>query len=108
VAAYGFGRLVGTAAMTWLLVSVLALAASVGRGYLAAVGAMFVLLFLAQIIATLGYGHLFPWSVPSVYSGLAGPDRPAVGLSGVVLVVAVGVLSLAGTVGWWRNADQSR
>ena len=56
--------------MTWLLVSVLALAASVGRGYLAAVGVLFGIVFVAQIVAALGYGHLFPWSVPGVFSGL--------------------------------------
>jgi ABC-2 type transport system permease protein len=102
----GLGRLLATAVMAWLLVSVLALAASVGRGYLAAVGVMFVMVFLAQIIATLGYGHLFPWSVPGVFSGIAGADRPAVGPVGFALVVAVGLAGMAGTVAWWRSADQ--
>jgi ABC-2 type transport system permease protein len=104
----GLGRLLATAVMTWLLVSVLALAASAGRGYLAAFGVMFVLLFLAQIIAALGYGHVFPWSVPGVFSGLSGVDRPAVGWVGFVLVAVVGVAGIAATMLWWRNADQNR
>ena len=108
VAWQGLGRLLATAVMAWLLVSVLALAASVGRGYLAAVGVMFVMVFLAQIIAALGYGHLFPWSVPGVYSGLAGPDRPEVGSLGLVLVVVVGLAGIVGTAAWWSEADQSR
>jgi hypothetical protein len=32
--------------------------------------------FTAQILATLGYGAYYPWSVPALYSGLAGPDSP--------------------------------
>ena len=101
-------RLAATAAMTWLLVSVLGLAASAGRGYLAAVGIMFVILISAQIVAALGYGHVFPWSVPGIYSGLAGDGKPAVGVLGFMLVVAVGVAGIASTLWWWRNADQSR
>jgi ABC-2 type transport system permease protein len=100
--------LIITAVMSWLLVSILALAASVGRGYLPAVGVMFLMVFLAQIVAALGYGHIFPWSVPGVFSGLAGTDRPAVGPIGIVLVAVVGAAGIGATLAWWRNADQSR
>jgi ABC-2 type transport system permease protein len=102
----GLGKMLATAAMTWLLVTGLGLAASVGRGYLAAVGAMCLMVFAAQIVAALGYGHLFPWSVPGVYSGLAGTDRPGVAAIGFVLVGVVGVAGIATTMLWWRNADQ--
>jgi ABC-2 type transport system permease protein len=104
----GLGRLLVVAVMTWLLVSVLALAASAGRGYLAAVGVMFLVLFLAQIVAALGYGHVFPWSVPGVLSGVSGPDRPTVGVPGFALVAVVGAAGIVATALWWRNADQSR
>lgn len=103
----GLGRLIATGVMTWLLVTVLALAASVARGYLAAVGVMFVMLFCAQVVAALGYGHVFPWSVPSVYSGLAGPGMPTVGPFGFTLVAVVAAAAVATTVWWWRDADQS-
>lgn len=107
-AGQGLGRLVAAAAMTWLLMSILAWAASAGHGYLAAVGVMFVLVFCSQIIAALGYGHLFPWSVPGIYSGLAGPDRPPVGLLGFALVGVVGAAGIGLTLWWWRVADQPR
>jgi ABC-2 type transport system permease protein len=103
----GLGRLLATAVMTWLLVSVLAFAASAGRGYLAAVGVMFVLLFVAQIVAALGYGHLFPWSVPAIYSGVAGDDGLPVGVLGFVLVAVAGGAGVAATLLWWRVADQA-
>jgi ABC-2 type transport system permease protein len=63
--------------------------------------------FVAQVVATLGYGHLFPLSVPAIYSGMAGPDRPPVGPLGFVLVVLLGIAGVAGTTAWWRYADQS-
>ena len=93
--------------MTWLVVTVLAFAASVGRGYLAAVGVLFALVFVAQIVAALGFGHLFPFSVPGVFSGLGGPDRPTVGPVGFALVAVVGAAGIGATLLWWRNADQS-
>ena len=108
LAGQGLGRLLLTATMTEGLLTVLALAASVWRGYLGAVGTMFGILFLAQVIAALGYGHLFPWSVPGVYSGLAGADRPTVGPLGFTLVALVALAGLIATMAWWQRADQSR
>jgi ABC-2 type transport system permease protein len=107
-AARGLGVLLATAAMTALLVAPFALAASAGRGYLAAVGVMFATVFTAQIVALLGYGPYFPWSVPAFYSGIAGADQPAPGLLGYLLVIAVGAAGVIATAAWWRNADHSR
>lgn len=107
VALHGAGRLAASAAMTVLLVASFGLAASVGRGYLVAVGVMFFVVALAQIIAALGYGQFFPWSVPAVYSGAAGPEQPPVGPLGVAGVVAVGFAAVLATAWWWRDADQS-
>jgi ABC-2 type transport system permease protein len=104
----GIGRMLATAGLTILVVTTLGLAASVGRGYLAAVGALFVLLFVTQILAALGYGHVFPYAVPGVVSGVAGPDQPAVGATGYALVVLVAVLSTTATALYWRNADHDR
>ncbi|HET7279608.1 MAG TPA: ABC transporter permease [Dermatophilaceae bacterium] len=108
IALHGLVRLLATAAMTVLLAASFALAASLGRGYLAAIGLMFLAVFLAQVIAILGYGQYFPYSVPSIYSGLAGTAQPPAGLPGYALVVLVGLGSVAGTAAWWRRADQSR
>ena len=104
----GLVVLLATAAMAVLLVAPFALAASAGRGYLAAVAVMVATVFTAQIIALLGYGPYFPWSVPALYSGVAGADQPAPGLLGYLLVVAVGTAGVFATAAWWRNADQSR
>lgn len=101
-------RIGAVAVMTVLLTTPVAFAASAGRGYLPGVGAMIAAVFCAQIIAALGYGQYFPWSVPALFSGLAGPDQPSPGILGVVLVVLVGAAGAAGTALWWRQADHDR
>jgi ABC-2 type transport system permease protein len=108
VAMTGLLKLVATSAMTMLLVTPVALAASAGRGYLPGVGIMITAVFLAQIIAALGYGHVFPWSVPALFSGLAGPEREQPGAFGYALVVVVGVVGAWATAAWWTRADQDR
>ncbi len=108
VAVTGLLTAVATAAMVMVLVIPFALAASVGRGYLAGVGAMIVALFLAQVIALLGYGPYFPWSVPGLFSGIAGAGSDPPGLFGYGLVVLVGGGGVLATAAWWRHADQDR
>jgi ABC-2 type transport system permease protein len=108
VALHGLAVLAAAAAMTVLLVTPFALAASVFRGYLAAVGVMLGAVFAAQVVALLGYGGYFPWSVPALAAGLAGPDAAPVGPAGVLLVLAVGAAGVATTLAWWGRADQDR
>ena len=48
-----------------------------GRGYLPGVAVMFLTVLTAQVVAVLGYGAWFPWSVPSLVAGAAGPDQPS-------------------------------
>ncbi|MET8758889.1 ABC transporter permease [Lentzea sp. NPDC004782] len=96
------------AVLTVLLTTPVAFAACAGRGYLPGVGAMIAAVFCAQIVAALGYGQYFPWSVPALFSGLAGPDRPSPGALGIVLVVLTGAAGAVGTALWWRQADHDR
>ncbi len=99
-------RHVVVAAMTVALTTVVGLAASVGRGYLAAIDVLVALLFCAQIVAALGYGRFFPWSVPALYSGLGGASPVPPGSIASVFVVAA--VAVSWTVWWWRRADQTR
>jgi ABC-2 type transport system permease protein len=108
VALTGLVKLLVTAVLTVLLVTPFALAASAGRGYLPGVAAMIAAVFFAQVIALLGYGRYFPWSVPALYTGIAGPDADPPGPLGFTLVVLVGVAGIAATAAWWRHADHDR
>ena len=64
--------------LTPALQTAAALFASLGRGYLAIMGWAFATIAAAQVLAVLGWGWPFPWAVPAVASGAAGPDDVAV------------------------------
>jgi len=101
------GKFAVTASLNIALVVPLALAASAGRGYLPPIGAMFLAIFMAQVIAALGWGAYFPWSVPALFSGAAGPELRRLGTSSYLLVVLTGIAGVAGTLAWWRYADHA-
>jgi len=107
-AASGLGTVFATTLLTVALATTYGLAASLGRGYLAAVAAMFVSLFAAQVIAALGFGAWFPWSVPSLLSGVAGPEQAGPGPLSIAGVVVLGAAASAATVLWWERADHNR
>lgn len=107
----GLKLLLVTGLLTVLLSIPFALVASVTRGYLPAVGSIFLVLILGQVISQLGYGQYFPWTIPMFYSGaaeaLTGKAATPLGLVSYVLVALVSILSLVITGAWWRNADQT-
>jgi ABC-2 type transport system permease protein len=96
------------AAMTLLLMAPVAFIASMGRGYLPPLGWAVLTIFLAQIIAATGWGDWFPWAVPALFSGAAGPRGELLGLHSYLLVILAGFVGLAATLHWWSNADQTR
>jgi ABC-2 type transport system permease protein len=61
----------------------------------------------SQVLAVLGWGAWFPWSVPAILVGAGGPSVEPVTLGGVVIVVAASVVGLVATMAWWERADQT-
>jgi ABC-2 type transport system permease protein len=104
----GLATVFATALLTAALTSVYGLVASAGRGYLVAVAAMFVSLFAAQVLATLGFGSWFPWSVPSLLSGVAGAQHASPGGWAITGVVLVALIASVATGIWWQHADHDR
>ncbi len=107
-AARGLGTIGLVAVLTIALTTAYGLVASIERGYLPAVGAMFATLFAAQVTAAVGYGEWFPWSVPSLLSGVAGEGQAAAGSLSLALVLIVGAAGALGTAVWWERADHDR
>lgn len=103
-----FLDILATAGMTLLLMTPVAFIASMGRGYLPPLGWAVLTIFFAQIIAATGWGDWFPWSVPALFSGAAGPRDQLIGVHSYILVIAAGIAGLMATFYWWRNADQTR
>jgi ABC-2 type transport system permease protein len=100
-------RIAAAAVLTIVLQPVTGLLASVGRGYIAGLAWAVLAIAVAQVLAVLGLGELFPWAVPALISGAAGPDGPGVGTASLLLVGVTGLAGLAGTIAWWRRADHT-
>jgi len=103
-----FRDVFATAGMTLLLMTPVAFIASTGRGYLAPLGWAVLTIFFSQIVAATGWGDWFPWAVPALFSGVAGPRGSLVGPHSYILVFVASLIGLATTFYWWRNADQTR
>src|SRR5918995_1018061 len=103
-----FIDILATAGMTLLLMTPVAFIASMGRGYLPPLGWAVLMIFFSQIIAATGWGDWFPWAVPALFSGAAGPRGSLIGVHSYVLVMLASMAGLAATFYWWRNADQTR
>jgi ABC-2 type transport system permease protein len=99
--------LAGAAVLTILLVTPIAFFAGIGRGYLAPMGAAIFLLIAAQIVVAAGWGEYFPWSIPALHAGMAGPQAGQMGAISYALVLATSLLGIAATLLWWEWADQT-
>ena len=108
---HGLALLSGTGAMTVLVCIPFAFIASITRGYLPAIGGIFVVLILGDIINEVGYGPYFPWMIPMIYTGaaqaLTGKAVTSLGFISYFLVALVGAISIVVTGAWWRYADQT-
>jgi len=91
-----------TACLTIALVTPIAFFASAGHGYLPPIGAAILVLGLAQVIAILGWGEYFPWSIPGLYA-----QGGNLGTVSYVIVILTSVAGIAGTSIWWELADQT-
>jgi ABC-2 type transport system permease protein len=103
----GIVRIGVAAGLTIALLPPVALVASAGRGYIAAFGVALLLLFLAQIAGATGWGEWFPWAVPSLLTGAAGPEAAVMGAASYVLIGAVSVAGIVATLVWWERADHT-
>ncbi|MFN2103291.1 MAG: ABC transporter permease [Candidatus Promineifilaceae bacterium] len=95
-----------TALLTILLLTPIAFTASAGRGYLPPMGAALLTLLLAQLVAAAGWGEYFPWSIPALYSGMAGPDYAGMGAISFLILILVSFSGMLATIAWWELADQ--
>ena len=103
-----FINILGAAMLTIPLVSFVALLASSGRGYLPPFGWTIFTLVMANLSAILGWGDWFPWAIPGLFSGVAGPRAEQIGPHSYVVLIFVSLIGFALTFYWWRNADQTK
>ncbi len=103
-----FGSLLKIVVLTYMLMTVVALFASAGRGYLPPLGWAFLTMGAGQIAIVLGWGDWFPWSVPGLVVSLGGEAPAPMGMHSYAVVLAVFIAGAAATFAWWRRADQTR
>jgi len=103
-----FLGMLGCAILTLGLIPFVALLASIGRGYLPPFGWTILTMVLAQFAAIMGWGDRFPWAIPGLFSGAAGPRAEVLGTHSYIILMIAFFLGLAATFWWWRKADQTR
>jgi ABC-2 type transport system permease protein len=108
LASVAFGDVIGSALLTIALLPFVAFIASIGRGYMPPFGWTILTIFLAQIAAITGWGDWFPWSVPALFSGAAGPRSELLAIHSYTAVLLACTAGLLATFYWWRSADQTR
>jgi len=95
-----------TALLTILLCSPVAFVAGYGRGYLAPVGFAILTLVLAQFTGLVGLAPYYPWGIPILFSTAAGAESIPLGMMSYGILFLTSILGFAGTLAWWRYADQ--
>lgn len=98
----------GAGLLTIAMLPFVTFIASLGHGETPAIGWAIFTVATAQIAVITGWGDWFPWSVPALFTGAAGPRADLLGVHSYIIVVVACCLALAATYYWWRSADQTR
>ncbi|OKP83037.1 ABC transporter permease [Paenibacillus sp. P32E] len=81
--------------------------ASAGRGYLSPLGFVLLTIVIAQFGGGLGIAEYIPWAIPGLLSGASGDESSHLGPLSCLLPYLTGGIGIAGTLAWWRYADQT-
>jgi ABC-2 type transport system permease protein len=103
----GSVNLLITACLVILTLTPFAFFASAGRGYLLPLGLAMLALVLANVMAIIGWGGLFPWSIPALYAGM-GAHAGLLDAGSYAVVAVTALVGVLGTYAWWMFADQNR
>ncbi|CAA9236515.1 MAG: hypothetical protein AVDCRST_MAG83-1417 [uncultured Arthrobacter sp.] len=90
-------------ATTALLALPCAWAATLGRGYLAAIGAVIAIVVLAQLAAMVGLGGWFPFAAPGLWASQRGAGTDATTAVQVLLSLPLGALAAGLTLRSWHR-----
>lgn len=97
-----------TTGLVIIVMTPVALVASIGRGYLLPTGITILFVLFANVLAVIGWGDYFPWAVPALYAGAGGSTAADLPPAGYWIVLLTGLLGIAGTYLWWRYADHAK
>lgn len=83
----------------------LGLVASVGRGYLPAIGALIIVIAASQVAVLFGTGGWFPYAVPGLLAVTGAEGIPELTPIQLSLVPAAALVAGWLTVVWWDNSE---
>lgn len=104
---HGFSGYVQICLMVICLSIPVAWMASRGRGYLSPLGFVLLTIVVAQFGGALGIVEYIPWAIPGLLSGASGDANTHLELLSRLLPYLTGGIGIAGTLAWWRYADQT-
>ncbi len=98
-------RLQGISTTAGLLALTMGFVASLGRGYLPAIGVLGIIIAITQVAVLFGTGGWFPFAVPGLMAvaGVEGIPEPTA--LQVLLVPAVAALGVWLNIRWWQHAE---
>ncbi|MGA7206787.1 MAG: ABC transporter permease [Specibacter sp.] len=96
-------RLLLVTLLTGLLAFPCACVATAGRGYLAAIGAVTVVVVLSQAAVIVGIGGWFPFAAPGLWAAAGGAPLGALAVVQLLLALPIAALGAALTLRMWRR-----
>lgn len=102
--AAGLGGFTMTTLMVIALSVPVGFVASAGRGYLAPLGFVVLMIVIAQLLGAVGIAEYFPWAVPGLYAGVLGPEGMQLAPFSLLLPFVVGVVGVMTTLWWWSRS----
>ena len=95
-----------TAFLTLLLTTTVAFIATIGKGIIAPIGFVIIVLIIAQFVALVGLGPYFPWAIPGINTIPPGTQGLEIVPASYIILILTSILGFTGTIAWWRYADQ--
>jgi ABC-2 type transport system permease protein len=92
--------------LSMLLCTPVAFFASYSGGFLLPLGIIILTMIMANFSGLVGFGPYFPWAVPGLFSAPSGTEDIHLSIASYVILFLTSILGLAGTLAWWRFADQ--
>ena len=92
--------------LTLLLSTPVALIAAYGKGIVAPIAFVIVMLILAQFAGLIGWGPYFPWSIPGVHSVSDGTTGMQLVSASYIIIILTFFIGFIGTILQWLRADQ--